>query len=98
MYECRECYEDPDIAAGTIKQFCKACNTQVSPEAAHALQAVARRSPQVHGQVARLLPVWAPARVCPTDPLKTGLRPGRRQGKGWSPSRASLSLARALLC
>lgn len=29
MYECRECYEDPDIAAGTIKQFCKACNTQV---------------------------------------------------------------------
>ncbi|XP_023602613.1 ubiquitin carboxyl-terminal hydrolase CYLD isoform X6 [Myotis lucifugus] len=29
MYECRECYEDPDIAAGTIKQFCKDCNTQV---------------------------------------------------------------------
>ncbi|XP_036201218.1 ubiquitin carboxyl-terminal hydrolase CYLD isoform X2 [Myotis myotis] len=31
VYECRECYEDPDIAAGTIKQFCKDCNTQVSP-------------------------------------------------------------------
>ncbi|XP_036201221.1 ubiquitin carboxyl-terminal hydrolase CYLD isoform X4 [Myotis myotis] len=29
VYECRECYEDPDIAAGTIKQFCKDCNTQV---------------------------------------------------------------------
>lgn len=30
MYECRECYEDPDISAGKIKQFCKTCNTQVS--------------------------------------------------------------------
>uniref|UniRef100_A0A8D1ELS9 Ubiquitin carboxyl-terminal hydrolase CYLD n=1 Tax=Sus scrofa TaxID=9823 RepID=A0A8D1ELS9_PIG len=29
MYECRECYEDPDISAGKIKQFCKTCNTQV---------------------------------------------------------------------
>lgn len=30
MYECRECYEDTDISAGKIKQFCKTCNTQVS--------------------------------------------------------------------
>lgn len=30
MYECRECYDDPDISAGKIKQFCKTCNTQVS--------------------------------------------------------------------
>ena len=30
MYECRECYDDPDISAGNIKQFCKTCNTQVS--------------------------------------------------------------------
>lgn len=30
MYECRECYEDPEISAGKIKQFCKPCNTQVS--------------------------------------------------------------------
>nr|KAF6409552.1 CYLD lysine 63 deubiquitinase [Rousettus aegyptiacus] len=29
MYECRECYDDGDIAAGKIKQFCKTCNTQV---------------------------------------------------------------------
>ncbi|XP_061225562.1 ubiquitin carboxyl-terminal hydrolase CYLD isoform X5 [Neopsephotus bourkii] len=29
MYECRECYEDTDISAGKIKQFCKTCNTQV---------------------------------------------------------------------
>ncbi|KAM5263643.1 ubiquitin carboxyl-terminal hydrolase CYLD isoform 3-T3 [Ctenodactylus gundi] len=29
MYECRECYDDPDISAGKIKQFCKTCNTQV---------------------------------------------------------------------
>uniref|UniRef100_A0A8C0ML54 Ubiquitin carboxyl-terminal hydrolase CYLD n=3 Tax=Canis lupus TaxID=9612 RepID=A0A8C0ML54_CANLF len=29
MYECRECYDDPDISAGNIKQFCKTCNTQV---------------------------------------------------------------------
>ncbi|XP_063168722.1 ubiquitin carboxyl-terminal hydrolase CYLD isoform X2 [Candoia aspera] len=29
VYECRECYEDSDISAGKIKQFCKACNTQV---------------------------------------------------------------------
>ncbi|EHB10038.1 Putative ubiquitin carboxyl-terminal hydrolase CYLD [Heterocephalus glaber] len=29
MYECRERYDDPDISAGKIKQFCKACNTQV---------------------------------------------------------------------
>lgn len=30
MYECRECYDDPDISAGKIKQFCKTCSTQVS--------------------------------------------------------------------
>ncbi|XP_052023328.1 ubiquitin carboxyl-terminal hydrolase CYLD isoform X3 [Apodemus sylvaticus] len=29
MYECRECYDDPDISAGKIKQFCKTCSTQV---------------------------------------------------------------------
>ncbi|XP_075044964.1 ubiquitin carboxyl-terminal hydrolase CYLD isoform X3 [Mixophyes fleayi] len=29
MYECRECYDDSDISAGKIKQFCKTCNTQV---------------------------------------------------------------------
>uniref|UniRef100_A0A8B9WLI4 Ubiquitin carboxyl-terminal hydrolase CYLD n=1 Tax=Bos mutus grunniens TaxID=30521 RepID=A0A8B9WLI4_BOSMU len=29
MYECRECYDDPDISAGKIKQFCKTCNAQV---------------------------------------------------------------------
>lgn len=29
MFECRECYEDPDITAGKIKQFCKTCCTQV---------------------------------------------------------------------
>uniref|UniRef100_A0A8B9R6V6 Ubiquitin carboxyl-terminal hydrolase CYLD n=1 Tax=Anas platyrhynchos TaxID=8839 RepID=A0A8B9R6V6_ANAPL len=29
MYECRECYEDTDISAGKIKQFCRTCNTQV---------------------------------------------------------------------
>ncbi|XP_015282111.1 PREDICTED: ubiquitin carboxyl-terminal hydrolase CYLD [Gekko japonicus] len=29
MYECRECYDDTDISAGKIKQFCKTCNTQV---------------------------------------------------------------------
>nr|XP_060643805.1 ubiquitin carboxyl-terminal hydrolase CYLD isoform X2 [Anolis sagrei ordinatus] len=29
MYECRECYEDTEISAGKIKQFCKTCNTQV---------------------------------------------------------------------
>ncbi|CAO2610669.1 Ubiquitin carboxyl-terminal hydrolase CYLD [Lemmus lemmus] len=29
MFECRECYDDPDITAGKIKQFCKTCNTQV---------------------------------------------------------------------
>ncbi|XP_038168383.1 ubiquitin carboxyl-terminal hydrolase CYLD isoform X1 [Arvicola amphibius] len=29
MFECRECYEDPDISAGKIKQFCKTCCTQV---------------------------------------------------------------------
>ncbi|OCT84366.1 ubiquitin carboxyl-terminal hydrolase CYLD [Xenopus laevis] len=29
MYECRECYDDPEITAGKIKQFCKICNTQV---------------------------------------------------------------------
>lgn len=45
MYECRECYEDADISAGKIKQFCKTCNTQVScllfcmglPQMAHAV-------------------------------------------------------------
>lgn len=30
MYECRECYDDPDISAGKIKQFCKTCSTQVT--------------------------------------------------------------------
>ncbi|XP_072527130.1 ubiquitin carboxyl-terminal hydrolase CYLD isoform X2 [Salminus brasiliensis] len=29
LYECRECYEDADITAGKIKQFCEKCNTQV---------------------------------------------------------------------
>ncbi|XP_041530613.1 ubiquitin carboxyl-terminal hydrolase CYLD-like isoform X4 [Microtus oregoni] len=29
MFECRDCYEDPDITAGKIKQFCKTCCTQV---------------------------------------------------------------------
>ncbi|XP_060715161.1 ubiquitin carboxyl-terminal hydrolase CYLD isoform X1 [Tachysurus vachellii] len=29
LYECRECYEDSDITAGKIKQFCEKCNTQV---------------------------------------------------------------------
>uniref|UniRef100_A0A8C7MQD5 Ubiquitin carboxyl-terminal hydrolase CYLD n=1 Tax=Oncorhynchus kisutch TaxID=8019 RepID=A0A8C7MQD5_ONCKI len=29
LYECRECYEDGDITAGKIKQFCEKCNTQV---------------------------------------------------------------------
>nr|XP_048284500.1 ubiquitin carboxyl-terminal hydrolase CYLD-like [Myodes glareolus] len=29
MFECRECYDDPDITAGKIKQFCKTCCTQV---------------------------------------------------------------------
>ncbi|XP_041505941.1 ubiquitin carboxyl-terminal hydrolase CYLD-like [Microtus oregoni] len=29
MFECRECYEDPDITTGKIKQFCKTCCTQV---------------------------------------------------------------------
>ncbi|XP_061077687.1 ubiquitin carboxyl-terminal hydrolase CYLD isoform X1 [Conger conger] len=29
FYECRECYEDSDITAGKIKQFCEKCNTQV---------------------------------------------------------------------
>ncbi|XP_039990017.1 ubiquitin carboxyl-terminal hydrolase CYLD isoform X4 [Xiphias gladius] len=29
LYECRDCYEDGDIAAGKIKQFCEKCNTQV---------------------------------------------------------------------
>ncbi|XP_038662632.1 ubiquitin carboxyl-terminal hydrolase CYLD [Scyliorhinus canicula] len=29
LYECKECYEDIDITAGKIKQFCKACTTQV---------------------------------------------------------------------
>ncbi|KAM7339758.1 hypothetical protein ACRRTK_000373 [Alexandromys fortis] len=28
MFECRECYEDLDITAGKIKQFCKTCCTQ----------------------------------------------------------------------
>ncbi|ELK15378.1 Putative ubiquitin carboxyl-terminal hydrolase CYLD [Pteropus alecto] len=32
MYECRECYDDGDIAAGKIKQFCKTCNTQGSAD------------------------------------------------------------------
>ncbi|KAI5626179.1 ubiquitin carboxyl-terminal hydrolase CYLD isoform X1, partial [Silurus asotus] len=29
LFECRECYEDSDITAGKIKQFCEKCNTQV---------------------------------------------------------------------
>ncbi|KAM6224474.1 ubiquitin carboxyl-terminal hydrolase CYLD isoform 3-T3 [Rhynchocyon petersi] len=29
MYECKECYDDPDISSGKIKQFCKTCNNQV---------------------------------------------------------------------
>ncbi|XP_006641476.1 ubiquitin carboxyl-terminal hydrolase CYLD isoform X2 [Lepisosteus oculatus] len=29
FFECRECYEDPDITAGKIKQFCEKCNMQV---------------------------------------------------------------------
>nr|XP_046271421.1 ubiquitin carboxyl-terminal hydrolase CYLD isoform X3 [Scatophagus argus] len=29
LYECRDCYEDGDITAGKIKQFCEKCNTQV---------------------------------------------------------------------
>ncbi|XP_064414616.1 ubiquitin carboxyl-terminal hydrolase CYLD isoform X2 [Latimeria chalumnae] len=29
LYECRECYNDTDITAGKIKQFCKICNMQV---------------------------------------------------------------------
>ncbi|XP_075834121.1 ubiquitin carboxyl-terminal hydrolase CYLD-like [Microtus pennsylvanicus] len=29
MFECRDCYEDPDIIVGKIKQFCKTCCTQV---------------------------------------------------------------------
>ncbi|XP_060767984.1 ubiquitin carboxyl-terminal hydrolase CYLD isoform X2 [Neoarius graeffei] len=29
LYECRECYEDSDITAGKIKQFCEKCNIQV---------------------------------------------------------------------
>uniref|UniRef100_A0A8C5BZ75 Ubiquitin carboxyl-terminal hydrolase CYLD n=1 Tax=Gadus morhua TaxID=8049 RepID=A0A8C5BZ75_GADMO len=29
LHECRECYEDGDITAGKIKQFCDKCNTQV---------------------------------------------------------------------
>ncbi|XP_078065026.1 ubiquitin carboxyl-terminal hydrolase CYLD-like, partial [Mustelus asterias] len=27
--ECRECYKDPDLAPGKVKQFCVACNQQV---------------------------------------------------------------------
>ena len=29
MFECRECYDDPDITPGKIKQFCQTCCTQV---------------------------------------------------------------------
>ncbi|XP_029353872.1 ubiquitin carboxyl-terminal hydrolase CYLD isoform X4 [Echeneis naucrates] len=29
LYECRDCYDDGDITAGKIKQFCEKCNTQV---------------------------------------------------------------------
>ncbi|XP_056868447.1 ubiquitin carboxyl-terminal hydrolase CYLD isoform X2 [Takifugu flavidus] len=29
LYECRDCYEDGDITAGKIKQFCEKCNIQV---------------------------------------------------------------------
>ncbi|XP_075832955.1 ubiquitin carboxyl-terminal hydrolase CYLD-like [Microtus pennsylvanicus] len=29
IFECRDCYEDPDIIVGKIKQFCKTCCTQV---------------------------------------------------------------------
>lgn len=31
FYECRDCYDDGDITAGKIKQFCEKCNTQVNP-------------------------------------------------------------------
>lgn len=30
LFECRDCYEDGDITAGKIKQFCEKCNTQVN--------------------------------------------------------------------
>lgn len=30
LYECRDCYEDGDITAGKIKQFCEKCNIQVN--------------------------------------------------------------------
>ncbi|XP_049574778.1 ubiquitin carboxyl-terminal hydrolase CYLD isoform X1 [Syngnathus scovelli] len=29
LFECRDCYDDGDITAGKIKQFCEKCNTQV---------------------------------------------------------------------
>ncbi|XP_077375833.1 ubiquitin carboxyl-terminal hydrolase CYLD isoform X2 [Festucalex cinctus] len=29
LYECRDCYDDGDITAGKIKQFCDKCNMQV---------------------------------------------------------------------
>lgn len=32
LYECRDCYEDGDITAGKIKQFCEKCNIQVARE------------------------------------------------------------------
>ncbi|XP_072359946.1 ubiquitin carboxyl-terminal hydrolase CYLD-like [Scyliorhinus torazame] len=28
-WECRECYKDPDLAPGKVKQFCVACSEQV---------------------------------------------------------------------
>lgn len=35
LYECRDCYEDGDITAGKIKQFCEKCNTQVNNGGGH---------------------------------------------------------------
>lgn len=35
LYECRDCYEDGDITAGKIKQFCEKCNTQVNNGSGH---------------------------------------------------------------
>ncbi|KAM8899289.1 ubiquitin carboxyl-terminal hydrolase CYLD isoform 2-T2 [Spinachia spinachia] len=28
-FECLQCYEDPDITPGRLKQYCRTCNTQV---------------------------------------------------------------------
>lgn len=37
LYECRDCYEDGDITAGKIKQFCEKCNTQVNNRGRHCI-------------------------------------------------------------